>query len=110
LYFPTDVLEDDVTVIRAHGRLNMLTAPRLERTIQRALDGGDTRIVLDLAEVDFLDSTGLSVMILGMKEARSGGGDLRLVAPGPQVSLVLQLTKLDRVLLAFDDATAAWAA
>ncbi len=110
MYFPTDVLDGDVVVIRAHGRLNMLTAPRLERTLQYALGNGNTRIVLDLSEVEFLDSTGLSVMILGMKEARGGGGDLRLVAPGPQPSLVLQLTKLDRVLLAFDDVTAAWAA
>ncbi len=97
-------------MIRAHGRLNMLTAPRLDRTIQRTLDRGGTRIILDFSEVEFLDSTGLSVIILGMKEARSGGGDLRLVAPGPQPSLVLQLTKLDQVLLASDDLMAAWIA
>jgi anti-anti-sigma factor len=115
MYYPTDVIQGgvipgEIIAIRAHGRLNMLTAPRLTRTIRFAMDGGATRIALDLTEVESLDSSAIGAIIAGMKAARAAGGDLRLVSPGPQPSLVLEMTHLDRVLLSFPSVEATWAA
>jgi len=110
MYFPTDVIPGDIVAIRANGRLNMLTAPRLARTIRFTMDGGVSRIVLDLSAVESLDSSAVGAIIAGMKAARAEGGDLRLVAPGPQPTLVLEMTHLDRVLLSFASVDAAWAA
>ena len=110
MYFPTDVSQGEVVAIRARGRLNMLTAPRLSRTIRSTMAGGATRIALDLSEVESLDSSAIGAIIAGMTATRAEGGDLRLVAPGPQPSLVLELTHLDRVLLSFASVEATWAA
>jgi anti-anti-sigma factor len=106
--FPIDVIDHDVAVIRATGRLNMLTAARLKRTVLSVLDQGGAKVVLDLSAVEFLDSTGLGAIIAGMKAARIEGGDLRLVAPGPQPSLVLTLSNLDRAIPSYLDVHSAY--
>jgi anti-sigma B factor antagonist len=108
MYFPTDVIHQDVAVIRGNGRLNMLTAARLNRTVENVMDQGRTKIVLDLSRVESLDSTGLGAIIAGMKAARAEGGDLPLVAPGPQPTLVLTMTHLDRVLQPYRNVESAY--
>jgi anti-sigma B factor antagonist len=85
-------------VLRPEGRLNMVAAPRLRSAIDRLLEDGSTRLVLDLADVSFMDSSGLGAVITGLKRARQAGGDLRLAAAGEQVQTVMRLTNLDRVL------------
>ncbi|KZC95100.1 MULTISPECIES: STAS domain-containing protein [Clavibacter] len=100
--------EDDVTVVAVTGMLNMASAPELREAVHDALAGGASRIVVDLAEVDFIDSSGLGALIAGLKSARDAGGDLRLSAPGPQVAMVLQLSNLDRVLIASPTSEAAY--
>lgn len=85
-------------VLRPEGRLNMVAAPRLRATIDRMLKDGSTRLVLDLTDVGFMDSSGLGAIITGLKRARQVGGDLRLAAAGEQVQTVMRLTNLDRVL------------
>ncbi|WP_108250043.1 STAS domain-containing protein [Planctomonas deserti] len=109
MYFPTDLLTSDVAVIRGTGRLNMLTASRLDRTVRSVLRQGRSKIVLDLSAVEFLDSTGLGAMIAGLKAARAQGGDLRLVGPGPQPSMVLTMSHLDRILTPRRDVHTAYA-
>ena len=84
------------------GWLNMGSAPQLRTAITEAVDGGRTRVVGDLAAVGFMDSSGLGVLIAGLKKARQQGGDLRITGVTQQVATVLQLTNLDRVLQAHD--------
>jgi anti-sigma B factor antagonist len=100
--------EDDVTVVTASGLLNMAAAPELRQAIHDALGDGPPRIVVDLAEVEFIDSSGLGALIAGLRAARDAGGDLRIAAPGPQVVMVLQLSNLDRVLVSTPTAEAAY--
>ncbi|AJW80090.1 STAS domain-containing protein [Clavibacter michiganensis] len=100
--------EDDVTVVTAAGMLNMAAAPELRQAIHDALDPAPARIVVDLAGVDFIDSSGLGALIAGLRAARDAGGDLRISAPGPQVAMVLQLSNLDRVLISTPTAEAAY--
>jgi len=89
---------DGYGVLRPEGRLNMVAAPRLRSAIERMVDDGSTRIVLDLSDVTFIDSSGLGAVIGGLKRARQGGGDLRIARAGEQVMTVMRLTNLDRVL------------
>ena len=86
------------TVIELNGRLDLLSAAAVRRDLAKAVSEGHHRLVVDLAGVDFIDSTGLGSLISGLKAARLVGGDLRLAAPGAQVRTILQLTTLDRVL------------
>ncbi|MBU3752095.1 MAG: STAS domain-containing protein [Mycobacterium sp.] len=76
----------------------MNAAPALREQLSRLVQEGNSRIVVDLAAVDAVDSSALGALISGLKAARQAGGDLRLAAPGRQVRAVLELTNLSRVL------------
>lgn len=102
--FETREGENGVTVIEPHGRLNMVAAPRLRELIAEIVNGGTTRIVVELSSTEFIDSSGLGALIAGLKAARQAGGDLRIAAPTAQVETVLALTNLNRVLTAYPSA------
>ena len=109
--FDTDVTDDGIVVVRSEGRLNMAAAPGLRAVVSECVAAGQSRIVVDLSAITFMDSSGLGALIGGLKTARQTGGDLRIAAPTEQVSTVLGLTNLDRVLRPFatvEDAIDAW--
>ena len=101
--FSAEVIGGDVAVIRGSGRLNMLTAPRLDMVLQSVIDRGVQKIVIDLTNIRFLDATGLGAIIRGLKAARALGGDLRLAATGAQPSLVLETSHVDGLLPSHQD-------
>ena len=81
-------------MLRVSGEVDIQTSPILEQHLARVLDQGSTSIVIDLAEVTFLDSTGLSVLVAGLKRCQGSGGDLRVASPQPNVRRVLEVTGL----------------
>jgi anti-sigma B factor antagonist len=90
--------ETRTAVLQPTGRLNMVAAPALKNLVEETVASGQTRIVVDLGEVTFIDSSGLGVLISGLKATRQAGGDLRIAEVPEQVMTVLRLTNLDRVL------------
>ncbi|TFV55447.1 anti-sigma factor antagonist [Mycobacterium sp. PS03-16] len=107
-HYPARTTDSGVTVIRPDGRLNMVAAPALRKQLHDLVEGGSTRVVVDLSATEFIDSSGLGALISGLKIARQAGGDLRIAAPSRQVVTVLELTNLNRVLRAHDSAEAAF--
>jgi anti-sigma B factor antagonist len=102
---------DQYTVLSPQGKLNLVAAPPLKSRIDELVREGRPRVVVDLAGVDFVDSSGLGALIGGLKSARQAGGDVRIAAAGEQVRAVLKLTNLDRILSPFDtveDASRDW--
>lgn len=87
-----------VAVLHCDGRLNMVAAPALRTAVELAVDGGSHHVVVDLAGTSFVDSSGLGALVAGLKKARQAGGDLRIAGAGEQVTAVLALTNLNRVL------------
>lgn len=102
--FTTEKIEPDVAIIRGDGKLNMVSAPQLRESVRRSISDGNARIVVDLSAITFMDSSGLGALVGCLKSARQAGGDLRIAAPSKQVTMVLQLSNLDRVLAKFDTA------
>ncbi|MFC3300245.1 STAS domain-containing protein [Arthrobacter agilis] len=86
------------TEVSANGRLNMVAAPKLREVIAGVVDAGGKRIVVNLTDTTFMDSSGLGALIGCLKLARQSGGDLRIAAVQPQVNMVLELTSMHRVL------------
>ena len=76
----------------------MYTVPALEQALQGVVGLGGTSVVLDLAEVSFMDSTGLSVLLRHDRTFRSLGGELVIVADDRRLLRTLEITGLDRVL------------
>ena len=92
--------DPSTAVLQPAGRLNMVAAPAFKDLVEETVAGGRVRIVVDLGEVTFIDSSGLGALIAGLKTARQAGGDLRIADVPEQVMTVLRLTNLDRVLRA----------
>lgn len=86
------------TEVTANGRLNMVAAPKLREVVSDVVSAGSKRIVVNLAETSFMDSSGLGALIGCLKLARQSGGDLRIASVQPQVIMVLELTSMHRVL------------
>ena len=104
-------IDGQVAVLRCAGRLNMVAAPRLRSAIDQSVEEGLPRVVVDLTETTFVDSSGLGALVGGLKAVRQAGGDLRLAGASDQVMAVLKLTNLDRVLRTHDsvgDASRDW--
>jgi anti-sigma B factor antagonist len=93
---------DNAAVIRPQGRLTMVTAPQLRSLVLQAVQEQRVRVVVDLSETEFMDSSGLGALIAGLKATRQAGGDLRIACMGPQVATIIQLANLDRVLRPYD--------
>jgi anti-sigma B factor antagonist len=87
----------DATVLAVEGELNALTSPALRERIAEALDDGARAIAIDLTHVRFMDSSGLGVLVGGLKSARLHGGNLVLAGPGEQVRTLFEITQADRL-------------
>ncbi len=99
--FPAQPAAHDAVVLTPRGKLNMVAAPQLRAQFDELIESGRPRVVVDLSDVDTIDSAVLGVLVSGLKSARQAGGDLRIVAPGPQVQMILGMTKLAKVLPAY---------
>jgi anti-sigma B factor antagonist len=89
---------DGWRVVRLHGDLDLATALALREQVIRVLTSGPPRVILDLEGVDFIDSTGLGVIVGLLKRARGLGGDLRLVCTRQAIHDLFELTSLDTAL------------
>ncbi len=81
------------------GELDMSTAPQLREELLRLTDGGGSEIVVDLSQLGFIDSTGLSVLITCLKRVRQQGGEMALRSPSPSTRKVLEITGLHEVFV-----------
>ncbi|GAA2128754.1 STAS domain-containing protein [Nocardioides bigeumensis] len=91
-------MQGQVVVLSCAGRLNMTSARALRDAVGTTVEGGSSRVVVDLTNTSFVDSSGLGALVAGLKVARLAGGDLRIAGASEQVRTVLNLTNLDRVL------------
>ncbi len=99
-------------VIAARGRMNAMTAPAMKSRIKELIDEGRTEIVCDLREVSFVDSSGLSALVSGLKATqatREQGGFLKVAGANEQVARIFKLTMLDRVFEMYASSDAALA-
>jgi anti-anti-sigma factor len=91
-------LETGVAVVSLNGRLDLVSAGIVKSSLSQMVYQGHTKLLIDLGDVSFIDSSGLGALIGGLKAARQAGGDLRIARARDQARMVLELTTLDRVL------------
>jgi len=99
---------DDVAILDLGGRITMGEgAVILRDRIQNLLDLGEAKLLLNLAEVDYIDSSGLGELVASFTTVRSKGGQLKLLNLTRRVRDLLQITKLLTVFETFDSETEA---
>ncbi|MGN9769109.1 STAS domain-containing protein [Micromonospora sp. SD12] len=86
------------TRLRLAGELDLSTAPELNAAIDRLVDAGERRLLVDLTELTFCDSTGIAAFVRGDNRVAADGGWLRLTGATGRVDRVLQVTGLAEVL------------
>lgn len=86
---------DSWTVVSPVGEIDVAAAPSIRERLIELIADGHNHIVVDLTEVDFLDSTGLGVLVGGVRRTRSAGGDLRICCTNPRILKVFEITGLD---------------
>jgi anti-sigma B factor antagonist len=101
-------LIDGVTVVQINGRIELGEGSAAIRDVIRELIAKDRKkILLDLANVDYIDSSGLGSLVNALTSVRKEGGDLKLVNLTTRVNDLLQMTRLYTVFDVSDDETLA---
>lgn len=88
---------DGRTVISVGGEIDVYTAPKLRDTVTELVGAGAYDLVIDLAAVEFLDSTGLGVLVGGLKKVRANDGSLSLVCDQERLLKIFRITGLAKV-------------
>lgn len=99
----------DITILRPVGRLDSASSPELELAILERLDGGCRRLVFDLADMDYVSSAGLRVILLAGKKLRASQGKLVIAGMRDMVREVFEMSgflSLFAVAPSVDDAIA----
>jgi anti-anti-sigma factor len=86
-------LKAAATVVKLVGRLDTATAPQAEREIAPVVTGSRKAVVFDLAELTFISSAGLRVLLGARKELSARGAQVHLVNLQPQIAKVLEIVK-----------------
>ncbi len=94
-------------VIRLQGEVDVYTAPKLKSTIVDLVDKGHFKIVVNLEKVDFMDSSGLGVLVGGLKRVRTHDGAIALVCTQENILKIFRITGLVKVFPIFEEETAA---
>jgi anti-sigma B factor antagonist len=95
--FVIDVITaGDCAVLRVAGEVDVYSAPELRQRIIKLVESGALHVVADLNGVDFLDSSGLGVLVGGLKRLRTQEGSLEIAASGGQILQLFELTGLSR--------------
>lgn len=94
----------DVEVLALEGRLDASSANQLKDAVQELTKEGRVNVVVDLAEVSFLDSSGLGSLVAVLRSANQLKGDVKLASLQESVRVLIELTRLHRVFEIFDKA------
>jgi anti-sigma B factor antagonist len=94
----------DVTILQAIGRLELEDGDIVLRdTVNRLVEAGRVKLVLDMKEVTRLDSAGIGMLVSKYLTARRGGGVLKILHPTDRTDHLMDITKLTTVFEIFDD-------
>jgi len=89
--------EGDRTVLEVGGEVDVYTAPKLREKLVELVGEGNYQIVVDMTKVEFLDSTGLGVLVGGLKRVRAHNGTLQVVCTQERLLKIFRITGLTKV-------------
>jgi anti-sigma B factor antagonist len=90
---------DSVPILAVSGRIDATTSKDLENALNGLIDENKTRIVVDMAGVEYISSVGLRVMLAALKKVRPSQGDLMLASLQPFVREVFEITGFTKLFL-----------
>lgn len=103
LFVKKTVLKQNIMLIKVDGFVDTITVAKLEHVLGSILQSKCYKIIVDLANVDYISSAGWSALLSKIKKIREKGGDLKLVSMQPDVYEVFELLELDYILKSFNN-------
>lgn len=104
VFFRTQVREiRGIPVVELEGEVDLSTSPQFKETVYALIDAGRRDIVVDLDGLDFMDSTGLGVLVAVLKKMSMEGGRIRLVCSKKSILKVFNITGLDKAFAIYDN-------
>ncbi|MDP2182626.1 MAG: STAS domain-containing protein [Actinomycetota bacterium] len=94
-------LDGTTCIMTLEGEVDIYTAPRLKESLIENLESGCANVLVDLEGVGFIDSSGLGVLVGGLRRAKEKSGTVRLVCTRENVLKIFRITGLDRVFPIF---------
>ena len=101
------LLSDKLALLKVKGRLDAVAAPDLKSKLKELVAGSHVKVIIDLTDVSFIDSSGSAALVSGFRAAREAGGTIKLAGLREQTMMVFKLTRLDRVFEIHSDVEAA---
>ncbi|HEX9031483.1 MAG TPA: STAS domain-containing protein [Streptosporangiaceae bacterium] len=89
--------KDGIEIVDVEGEIDVYTAPRLREMLIDLVTNGNHQIVVNMEKVEFLDSTGLGVLVGGLKRVRAHDGSLDLVCTQERILKIFRITGLTKV-------------
>lgn len=98
---------DNIHIVQLPEKLTMANAAETKESLITLIQEGSTRVILDLSQMSFADSSGLSVLVAAYKALEEKSGKAVLLSPRPNVLALLELTRMHEIFELFTDQSAA---
>ncbi len=91
------IIKKDVVIFRIKGDIDAYSSPSLKDKLVKEIEEGNKKIVLNLTNVDYIDSAGLGVLVAVLKRVKKEQGILRIAGLKPNIMKIFQLTRLNQI-------------
>jgi anti-sigma B factor antagonist len=95
--------QDNIDIVQLPERLMMADAANARSALKDIINRGTGKLILDLGQTTFMDSSGLAVLVSSLQAARKKDGEIHLVHMGDSIRALFELTRLHTVFQIFDD-------
>jgi anti-sigma B factor antagonist len=95
--------ENDLSIVALEGFVDAHTAPQFENAIQKAVDSGSVRILVDCEKLNYISSAGLGVFMSFIEEVRDRGGDIKICGLTPKVRHTFEILGFQDIFEMLDD-------
>lgn len=92
-----------IPVVELEGEIDLSTSPIFKETVYGVIESGKIDVIIDLNELEFMDSTGLGVLVAALKKTSYEGGSIRLICNRRNILKVFTITGLDKVFSIYDN-------
>lgn len=91
--------EKEVWVLKLHGEIDIYTAPKFKETLLNVIETRDSDIIIDGEHLEYIDSTGLGVLISGLKKLKETDNNITIINLRPNISKLFEITGLNKVFI-----------
>ncbi|MEP0886666.1 STAS domain-containing protein [Leptolyngbya sp. PL-A3] len=90
-------MRENLQLFRLAGLLDAFSEPTFRKVMDKCVEDGPANLILDLSQIDFIDSSGLGALVQVAKKAQSAGGMIQIVT-NPRVTQTVKLVRLEQFL------------